>query len=77
MRRALGLLVIVVAAGRAGACPLCDSETGRAVRAGVFDGSFLANLGVLLAPFPVIAGASVLVHGPRERGRITGAGARA
>jgi hypothetical protein len=44
------------------ACPLCHSETGALVRAGIFNGDFTRN--VLLAGLPFIAFAliALLVH---------------
>ena len=35
------------------ACPLCHTETGRQVRAGIFDAHFGGNLLYTLSPFPV------------------------
>jgi hypothetical protein len=40
-------------ATQASACPLCDSETGREVRAGIFGDHFGRTLAGVLAPFPV------------------------
>jgi hypothetical protein len=35
------------------ACPLCHSETGILVRAGIFDAQFTTNVLYTLSPFPV------------------------
>lgn len=35
-------------------CPVCDTETGAAVRAGIFNADFLPTLLEVLAPFPVL-----------------------
>ncbi|MFL5814104.1 MAG: hypothetical protein ACJ763_11050 [Bdellovibrionia bacterium] len=37
------------------ACPLCHTETGQQVRAGILGSDFTSNLLVILAPFPVFA----------------------
>jgi hypothetical protein len=36
------------------ACPICDSDTGRQVRTGIFGADFAANAFTVLAPFPVL-----------------------
>jgi len=41
-------------AATARACPLCESETGDRVRAGLFDGDFGFHLMATLLPFPVL-----------------------
>lgn len=38
----------------ASACPLCDSETGKQVRAGIFGDDFWSTLLVVVSPFPVL-----------------------
>ncbi len=53
-----GLAFVLPAAAHA--CTVCDSKTGRAVRAGIFDGHFLQHLLLTLLPFPVLAAAVVL-----------------
>jgi len=35
------------------ACPLCHTQTGRQVRAGIFDAHFSGNLLCTLIPFPL------------------------
>jgi hypothetical protein len=53
-------------------CPICDTGTGRQVRAGLFDGHFARNAAAILLPFPIFAGVVALLHfGPpmrREKG---------
>src|SRR5690349_5265967 len=44
------------------ACPLCESETGERVRAGLFGADFGSNLAVTLLPFPVLLGIVALIH---------------
>lgn len=38
----------------ASACPLCDSETGKQVRAGILGDDFWSTLMVVVSPFPVL-----------------------
>ncbi len=53
-------------ASSAWACPLCESETGERVRAGIFDADFGYNLAATLLPFPVLLGVAALIRfGPR------------
>jgi hypothetical protein len=47
---ALSILTVVFS-GVAAACPICDSEVGNQVRAGIFDESFLMHLSLVVAPF--------------------------
>jgi len=67
------LLLLPCAAARA--CPVCDTGTGEAVRAGLFDAAFAGNLAAVLLPFPVLlALAALTYYGPpapprRRRGR--------
>jgi len=42
--------IVVVAAGEAAACPVCDSGTGVQVRAAIDDGNFVQTLGAVLLP---------------------------
>lgn len=44
------------------ACPVCHGETGRLVRAGIFDGDFFVNVALTLLPFPFLAGIVAIVH---------------
>ena len=44
------------------ACPVCDSDTGKAVRAGVFGGDFGFNLLVTVIPFVVCLGITAVIY---------------
>src|SRR4051812_41876005 len=46
----------------ASACPVCHSETGRQVRAKLFDEGFGSALVQTLAPFPVFLGIVAALH---------------
>lgn len=50
-------LAAALAAAPAGAiaCPVCNTETGAAVRAGIFDDRLLATALAVIAPFPALA----------------------
>lgn len=49
-------------AGDVSACPLCNSETAAAVRAGIFDDSFAPTLLAIVAPFPVLLAIVAALH---------------
>jgi hypothetical protein len=55
----IGSLVVPVLAAACDvwACPVCDTETGALVRAGIFDGRFVPTLLAVAAPFPVLVAA--------------------
>src|SRR5687767_3523097 len=53
---------VALAAGRALACPVCDGETGRQVRAVLFDANFVPNLLAVLLPFPLLLGVVAAIH---------------
>ncbi len=53
---------VFLSASSASACPLCHTETGEKVRAGIFDDEFARNVLVTLLPFPVLAGLVALIH---------------
>ena len=36
------------------ACPICNTETGRQVRMGIFGDDFWSTLAIVAAPFPVL-----------------------
>ncbi len=55
-------LAALVPTAAAHACTVCDSPTGRQVRAGLLNGHFLHTLAVVLAPVPVFAAAVGLLH---------------
>ncbi|WP_435018213.1 hypothetical protein TA3x_000162 [Tundrisphaera sp. TA3] len=44
------------------ACPLCVSETGRRVRAGIFDADFGYHLAATFLPFAVFLAIVALIH---------------
>jgi uncharacterized BrkB/YihY/UPF0761 family membrane protein len=46
----------------ASACPMCNTETGQQVRAGIFDENFWTTLAVIVAPFPVLLLAIAIYH---------------
>lgn len=59
------VMVLVVALARVGsvsACPHCDSEIGRQVRAGIFNEHFWSNLALTLLPVPILVGIVALIH---------------
>ena len=49
-----GLLLLLASLGAASACPVCDTETGNQVRAGIFCEGFGWNVLAVLAPVPVL-----------------------
>lgn len=53
---------LVVSAGPAAACPVCESDTGKQVRAGIFGEEFGTNVVLTLLPFPVLAGLVAVIH---------------
>ncbi len=46
----------------ASACPVCNSETGEQVRAGLLDGNLALNLLAVVLPFVVLAGVTTVIH---------------
>jgi hypothetical protein len=46
----------------AAACPLCDTETGQQVRAGIFNDEFWRTLFVVISPFPILLLAIAAYH---------------
>jgi hypothetical protein len=68
---ARSLPLLLLSARVAPACPICSTGTGDQVRAGIFDGHFLANTIALLLPFPLLLSIVVAVHfgWPRSRQR--------
>ncbi|GAB4452538.1 MAG: hypothetical protein OHK0029_03650 [Armatimonadaceae bacterium] len=61
-RTAGWILLMLAVAASASACPVCDTGTGDAVRAGVFNEDFGQNLWQTLLPFPIFAGVVALVY---------------
>lgn len=49
-------------AGAAHSCPICHTQTGQQVRAGLFDSGFGWNLFVTGLPFPIFAAAVIWVY---------------
>lgn len=56
------LIALVLPASAIMGCPICDSETGQEVRAGIFDEDFAANLVMVLLPFPVLLGIVAMIY---------------
>ncbi len=61
LRRAL-IAALCAWATPAWACPLCRSEAGERVRAGLFGSEFGYNLFVTLLPFPIFLGIIAWIH---------------
>ena len=61
-RMAATAILPILGASPARGCPLCNSETGRRVREGIFDAQFGPNLLATLLPFPVFLAIVALVH---------------
>jgi len=63
MRQPLLTLLFVLLGSRAAfACPLCHTETGKQVRAGIFGPDFGYNLLVTIIPFVVLLGITALIY---------------
>jgi hypothetical protein len=45
-----------------GACPVCDTGTGRQVRAGIFDDNFGRTLLAVAVPFPILLAVVAAIH---------------
>lgn len=60
--QALLLSVMMWCTFPATACPVCDSETGDAVRQGIFDDVLASNIAAAVLPFIVLAGIVGAVH---------------
>jgi hypothetical protein len=61
-RLAAALVTALMLASSASACPVCGSETGRQVRAGIFNEQFGSKLVLTLLPFPVFLGVVAAIH---------------
>jgi hypothetical protein len=59
---ALAVVMTLVAASPASACPVCDSDTGQQVRAGLFGDEFGRNLLATALPFPILLGVVAAIH---------------
>jgi hypothetical protein len=53
---------VLHASSRCIACPYCDSDIGREVRAGIFNGDFAINAGLTLLPFSFFILIVGLIH---------------
>jgi hypothetical protein len=62
MRTILAVVVMLLGSAAARACPVCDTETGQQVRAGIFGEDFGSNLLVTALPFPVLLLIVALIH---------------
>ncbi len=62
LRSTAAFATAVLGASSAWACPLCESETGERVRAGIFDADFGYNLFVTVLPFSMFLAIVVLIH---------------
>jgi hypothetical protein len=60
-RAALAILVLILSAP-AGACPVCDTGTGRQVWAGILDENFGRTLLAVALPFPVLLAVVAVIH---------------
>lgn len=65
---ASGFASLILLAGLAAACPVCDTESGREVRAGIFNNSFWTTAFLVILPFPALALATgMATRGARDR----------
>lgn len=62
MRSLAAVIGALLRATPALACPLCESENGERVRAGIFDADFGYNLLAMALPFSVLLGIVALIH---------------
>jgi len=65
---ALAVFTSVLSLSVVSACPLCHTETGRQVRAGIFHDSFLTKLSVTAAPFPVFGSVIAFIYFGKPKG---------
>jgi hypothetical protein len=65
-------------ASPAWSCPVCNSGTGQAVRAGIFGSDFVFNLAVTIVPFLIFAAIIAgIYYGPPGQWRSRSGGADA
>ena len=57
-----GLIVLSVGLRSATACPYCETETGKQVRAGIFNDQFWSNVTLTLLPLVVLLGIVALIY---------------
>ena len=62
LRSTAAFATAVLGASSAWACPLCESETGERVRAGIFNADFGYNLFVTILPFSMFLAIVALIH---------------
>ena len=58
---AVAILTLTLSAP-AGACPICNTGTGRQVRAGIFGDDFGRTLLAVALPFPVLLAVVAAIH---------------
>jgi len=69
MRRFLCIsLLAFTCCASATACPVCDSDSGQQVRAGIFDADFGRTLIAIALPFPILLGMVLAIHFGRPIG---------
>ncbi|QDV32296.1 hypothetical protein [Tautonia plasticadhaerens] len=70
------LLALLAASAPADACPVCDRETGRRVRAGLADEDLGRNVLATALPFGIFLGVAAALHFglPARRGGPPGPG---
>lgn len=62
-RVSLASVILAMALGTTAlACPVCDTGTGREVRDGLFDESFVRNVFAVVLPFPILLGVVAMIH---------------
>ena len=61
-RRLAAAVSVLLPSWTAHACTVCDSTTGKQLRAGLFDGHFGHTLLLVIAPVPVLVVAVLLIH---------------
>jgi uncharacterized membrane protein len=72
---AYGLVVTLIEVSALTACPVCDTETGQQVRAGIFGGNFASDLFATALPFVILLVLVALLHfGPPRPRKSPGAG---
>jgi hypothetical protein len=57
-----GLLVLSAGLPSASACPYCETETGKQVRAGIFNDQFCSNVTLTLLPLFILLGIVALIY---------------
>ena len=65
----VALATVVSAASEASGCPVCDSENGRQVRAGIAGGDVALGLLAAALPFAVVLAVAAVIHlgGPARK----------